>query len=68
MEILEIIRTIEAEKKAMNHAPIHATELDVRKRDAEAVKDLDSMEKCGLISMGRTINSRWIHIAGQKYE
>lgn len=57
---LSIIQQIETEKKATHRAPTHATEAEVRARDASAAKRLDEMERCGMIRMGHTLNSRWI--------
>jgi len=61
---LSIIRAIESERKAANIAPTHATEAMVRERNIAAAEKLDEMERCGMIRMGRTVNSRWIKIVG----
>jgi len=62
METLDIIREIIAEKVANKEKPDYATEAEVRAISAEAAQDLDALERCGMIRMGQTRNSRWIVI------
>lgn len=64
--VLQLIRDIEEEKRILKRVPTYATEAELSNRNAEAARQLDDMERCGLIRMGRTINSRWIEIIGSK--
>jgi hypothetical protein len=67
METMEIIKEIEAVKRSIKQHPPHATEIDVRIKNNVTSVELDALERCGMITMGRTINSRWIHIVGHRY-
>jgi len=67
METMEIIKEIEAVKRATKQHPPHATEIDVRMKNDVSSVELDAMERCGMITMGPTINSRYIHIVGHTY-
>jgi len=65
MSIIEIINWIEADKKARNIFPTHATFREILKihgRREEAVKELNNLYVEGKIKVGDTVNDKYIRI------
>lgn len=62
MELIELIRSIEADKRSKKIEPTHATLHEVLRLDCEAARLIPQYEQEGQIITGRTINSRYIKI------
>ncbi len=62
MKTIDIIKLIEAEKKAQHKMPTNALESEINKRHSEAKAELKSLELEGKIRIGRTINDRYVII------
>jgi hypothetical protein len=69
--IMTVIRRIEAGKVAANRVPAHALFIEVANAYGnadEAREELNRLYREGKIEVGRTVNDRYIRVAGTYYQ
>jgi hypothetical protein len=70
MTLLETIDQIEADRKAARLFPFHALVREIKKvygNGEEVRNELNRLYIEGKIKVGRTINDKYVHVAGRSY-
>jgi hypothetical protein len=68
--VIDIIRRIEADKRAASRVPAHALFIEVANAYGnadEAREELNRLYREGKIEVGHTVNDRYIRVKGRTY-